>query len=64
MPLDIDREMKTGHNHFPGYFVCKTSGSFAYSLNEFESGSGGAERVLDYSQQEVSKRCVISPLEY
>ncbi len=64
MPLDIDREMKAGHNHFPGYFVCKTSGSFAFSLNEFESGLGGAERVLNYSQQEVSKRYVISSVEY
>ncbi len=48
-----------GHDHFPGYFVCETSGSFAYSLNEFESESGGAEYVLDYSQKEVSKHCVI-----
>ncbi len=53
-----------GHDHFPGYFVCETSGSFAYSLNEFESESGGAECVLDFSQQGVSKRCVILPLDY
>ncbi len=55
----ICREVIAGYDHFPGYFVCETSGSFvaaSYSLNELEHLSGGAEYVLDYSRHRVSTK--------